>query len=41
VLPLADPDDLEARRGTLPMLAHGVQLAAGRPQSLSLALALP
>jgi hypothetical protein len=41
VLPLADPDDLEARRAALPTLAHGVQLAAGRSQSLSLALALP
>lgn len=41
VLPLAHPDDLEARRDQLPALARDVLLAAGRPQTLSLALALP
>ena len=40
-LPMVNPDSLEARRDELPTLAHGVQLAAGRSQSLSLALALP
>lgn len=41
VLPLVDPDALEANRLTLPHATRSVTLAAGRSQSLSLALALP
>jgi hypothetical protein len=41
VLPLVDPDALEAARLTLPHASQAVALAAGRAQSLSLTLALP
>jgi len=41
VLPLVDPDALEAQRATLPHGAQAVTLAAGRSQALSLPLALP
>ena len=40
-LALVDPDDLEARRESLPRAAQALTLAAVRTQSLSLPLALP
>jgi hypothetical protein len=41
VLPLVDPDALEAERADLPRATQAVALAAGRSQTLSLPLALP
>lgn len=41
VLPLVDPDALEAQRLDLPRASRAVALAAGRSQTLSLPLALP
>lgn len=41
VLPLVDPDRLEAQRATLPHTTLDLQIASGRSQSVSLALALP
>ncbi|CAN7529131.1 hypothetical protein LJR039_003634 [Pseudorhodoferax sp. LjRoot39] len=41
VLPLVDPDLLEARAATLPNATQAVALAAGRSLSLSLVLAVP
>lgn len=41
VLPLVDPDQLEAHRATLPNATLDLRIASGRSQSVSLALALP
>ncbi|MEC5385333.1 hypothetical protein VVD49_06335 [Uliginosibacterium sp. H3] len=41
VMPLVNPDVLEANRAALPNAAQSVQLAAGRSQSISFLLALP
>jgi hypothetical protein len=41
VLPLVNPDALEAQRAALPHASLAVQLAAGRSQSVSFPLALP
>lgn len=40
-LPMADPDDLDARRATLPGATRSVRLAAGRTETFTLALVLP
>lgn len=41
VPPVVDPDALEARRAGLPQATRSVQLAAGRSQALSIAIAVP